>query len=132
MGEYLADDVGIFDAGDDLHGIAAGLAGFDIDAEYALKPLGPCHGGMALGRGLVLCRMGSCGFASLAASSRSDQCPVLTVGCEDAVEAGEVDPGFWHEGGEARDKVQGLEDHMGSAITPGVLEGVAHLAMLSQ
>ena len=47
MGEYLADDVGIFDAGEslprersecfgyDLHGIAAGLAGFDIDAEYA-------------------------------------------------------------------------------------------------
>ena len=88
MGEYLADDVGIFDAGDDLHGIAAGLAGFDIDAEYALKPLCPCNGGMALGRGLVLCRMGSCGLASLAASSRSDQCPVLTVGCEDAVEAG--------------------------------------------
>ena len=131
MGEYLADDVGIFDAGDDLHGIAAGLAGFDIDAEYALKPLYPCHGGMVLGRGLVLCRMGSCGFASLAASSRSDQCPVLTVGCEDAVEAGEVDPGFWHEGGEACDKVQGLEYHMGSAITPAVLEGVAHLAMLS-
>ena len=51
------DDVGIFDAGDDLHGIAAGLAGFDIDAEYALEPLGPCHGGMALGRGLVLCHM---------------------------------------------------------------------------
>jgi hypothetical protein len=53
MGKYLADDVGIFDAGEslprersecfgyELHGIAAGLAGFDIDAEYALKPLGP-------------------------------------------------------------------------------------------
>ena len=50
MGEYLADDVGIFDAGDDLHGIAAGLAGFDIDAEYALKPLGPCHGDTATWR----------------------------------------------------------------------------------
>ena len=27
---------------------------------------------------------------------------MLTVGCEDAVEAGEVDPGFWHEGGASR------------------------------
>jgi hypothetical protein len=55
MGKYLADDVGIFDAGEslprersecfgyELHGIAAGLAGFDIDAEYALKPPGPCQ-----------------------------------------------------------------------------------------
>ena len=36
------------------------------------------------------------------------------------------------DAGEACDKVQGLEDHMGGAITPGVLEGVAHLSMLSQ
>ncbi|TCK18702.1 hypothetical protein DFR30_1986 [Thiogranum longum] len=47
---------------------------------------------------------------------------------EDFVEAGEVGPGFWYKGGEACDKVQGLEDHMGSAITPGGLEGVADLA----
>ena len=26
MSKYLADDIGSFDAGDDLHGIAAGLA----------------------------------------------------------------------------------------------------------
>jgi hypothetical protein len=94
MGEYFFDHCRILDAGNDLHGAATGLAGFDIDAEYALKPLGPCHGGMVLGQGLVFCRMGRRGFASLAASSRSDQCPVMTVGCDDAVEAGQVDPGF--------------------------------------
>ena len=38
MGGYLADDVGIYDAGDDLHGIAAGLAGFDIDAGMPENP----------------------------------------------------------------------------------------------
>jgi len=31
--EYLPDHLGIFDAGDDLHGSAAGLASLDIDVE---------------------------------------------------------------------------------------------------
>lgn len=48
MVENLADDDGVFDAGDDLHGATAGLAGFDVDVEHALHVLCPRHHGTAL------------------------------------------------------------------------------------
>jgi hypothetical protein len=48
MGEYLLNHFGIFDAGNDLHGTAAVLAGGDIDIEYPFEPLSPSHGGVAL------------------------------------------------------------------------------------
>jgi len=35
VGEYFLDDHGVFDAGDDFNGAAAGTAGFDVDIEYA-------------------------------------------------------------------------------------------------
>jgi len=38
-----ADDLRVFDAGDDLHRPAALLAGFDLDAEDAFEPLRPAH-----------------------------------------------------------------------------------------
>ena len=34
--------------GDDLHGAAAGLAGFDVDVEHALESLCPSHGDVPL------------------------------------------------------------------------------------
>ena len=98
MIEDLADDQRVFNAGNDLHWAAANMAGFDIDAEHALEPLCPGHGGMALGGCSVLCFIG--GLAALAAPGRCDQRPVLAVGCEHAMETGEVDAGFGDQGGE--------------------------------
>jgi hypothetical protein len=100
--------------------------------EYPLEPLCPCHGGMALGRCSVYWFVGRSGFSSLSTSGGRDGCPVLAVGCEHAVETGEVDAGFGHQGGEACDEIQRLEDHMGGAITPGVLEGVSDLAVFGE
>ncbi len=85
MVENLADDAGIFNAGDDFHGTAAGLAGFDIDAEYPLEALCPGHGHMALDRSSLRCLLGSSGLATLTTPGRSNQCPVLTVGSEHAM-----------------------------------------------
>lgn len=132
MVENRADDAGIFNAGDDLHGTAAGLAGFDIDAEYPLEALCPGHGHMALDWSSIRRLLGSAGLAPLITPGRSNQRPVLTVGSEHAVEAGEVDSGFWNQRSEACDEIQWLEDDVGRAIMPGVLEGVAHLAVFGQ
>jgi hypothetical protein len=43
MGEYPLDHFGFFNAGNDLHGTAAVLAGGDIDIEYSFEPLSPSH-----------------------------------------------------------------------------------------
>ncbi len=89
--EYLPDHLGIFDAGDDLHGSAAGLASLDIDVEHALEALRPGHDDMAFG-GCPFCKsIGSIGIASLAPAGRRDQCPVIAVGGEYAMEAGKID-----------------------------------------
>ena len=91
MVEYLPDHLGIFDAGDDLHGSAAGLASLDIDVEHALETLRPGHDDMAFD-GCPFCKsIGSIGIASLAPAGRRDQCPVIAVGGEYAMEAGKID-----------------------------------------
>lgn len=41
MGEYFPDEVGIYDAGDDLHGSAAGVASSDFNIEHAFEALRP-------------------------------------------------------------------------------------------
>jgi len=43
--EDFADNQRIFDAGDDLHGALADLAGLDVGIEYTLEPLCPCLAG---------------------------------------------------------------------------------------
>ena len=106
MIENLADDDGIFNAGDDLHGATAGRTGGDVDVEYPLEGLCPGHGPVALDRGSVRCLLGSFGLASLTTSGRSNQCPVFTVGCEYAMKSGEVGAGFRYQGGEAGDEIQ--------------------------
>jgi len=54
--------------------------------------------------------------------------PVLAVWRKDPVEASEVDSGFWHQGGQPGNEVNWFKYHMGSAITVGRLELIAHLA----
>ena len=46
--------------------------------------------------------------------------------------AGQVDPGFWNQCGEARDEVKGFEDDMSGAVVPGGFEGVADLARFGE
>jgi hypothetical protein len=46
MGEYLSDDIGIFDAGDDLDG-ATRVTGLDVNLEYPPQTLRPSHRGSA-------------------------------------------------------------------------------------
>lgn len=93
MAEDLADHDGIFDAGNDFHGAATGLAGFDVDVEGPLEALCPSHGGMTPGGGLVRGFVRRVGFSSLTTPGRSNQCSMVDVGREHAVEAGEVDAG---------------------------------------
>ena len=116
MVENRADDAGIFNAGDDLHGTAAGLAGFDIDAEYPLEALCPGHGHMALDWSSIRRLLGSAGLAPLITPGRSNQRPVLTVGSEHAVEAGEVDSGFGHQGSIPGNDVQGCTNAAGAGM----------------
>jgi len=47
MRQDALDHGRIFDAGNDLHLPATGLAGLDIDPEYELQTLRPCDGRMA-------------------------------------------------------------------------------------
>jgi len=44
--EDLFDDSRIFYTGNHLDGTATILTGFNVDIEYSLQPLGPCHGGV--------------------------------------------------------------------------------------
>jgi hypothetical protein len=86
------------------------------DAEYPLEALCPGHGHMALDRSSVRCLLGSSGLATLTTPGRSNQCPVLTVGSEHAVEAGEFDAGFGYQCGEAGDEIQWLEEQQPHGI----------------
>ena len=59
--------------------------------KHALEALGPGHDDMAFG-GCPFCKsIGSIGIASLAPPTRRDQCPVIGVGGEYAMEAGKID-----------------------------------------
>jgi len=46
----LCDDRRIFDTGDNLEHTAAMLTGFNVNIEYSLQPLSPCHRSILLRR----------------------------------------------------------------------------------
>ena len=56
-----------------------------------------------------------------------DTAAVLEVRGEHAVVSGEMGAGAWNEGGEAGDKVDGVEYDMSGPVTEGVLESVQDL-----
>ena len=56
-----------------------------------------------------------------------DTAAVFAVRGEHAVVSGEMGAGAWHEGGEAGDKVDGVEYDMSGPVTEGVLESVQDL-----
>ena len=99
MIQYASDDVRFFDAGDDLHGATADLAGLDVDVEHVLEALRPGHGGA-----------------------------LRAVRSEDPVVADEVDARFGDKGSEAGHKIQWLEEHVGGAIAIGGFERKSHEA----
>ena len=82
MGEHLLDHFGIFNAGNDLHGTAAVLAGSNVDIEYPFEPLSPCHCGMTFGGRPVYGGGGCFGFSSFAPSRGGNQYPKSAVGSE--------------------------------------------------
>ncbi len=90
--EDLLDHHRVFDAGDDFHGTAAGAAGLDVDIEYTLEPLCPCHRRSPL---CWCCRF--IGYSDLVAPAplcRRDQRPVLAVGVEYTVKRVRLMRGF--------------------------------------
>ena len=114
----LLNHLGIFDTGNHFDLTAAVLADFDIDVEDALESLHPGHGAVSLCGTLVLPvgigRFWWIGF--LAAFGRCDLHTAFAVGCEDAMEACKIDARFWHQCSQLRHEVQGLKDHVSSAI----------------
>ena len=118
MGEDLVDDLGRFDAGDDAQRTATHATVFDVDVEDALEPLAPAHGRGTICMGLAGGSMGRVG---------DDAVAVFAVRGEHAVVWGEMGAGARHEGGEAGDKVDGVEHDMSGAVIEGVLESIHDL-----
>jgi hypothetical protein len=68
-------------------------------------------------------------LVALAALGWRHLCTMRAVGCENAVEASQVDPGFGHQGDESCNEVHRLEDDVRGAIALRCLELVTHLAI---
>ncbi len=75
--------------------------------EYALQALRPGHGGVRFGGGFCFPFEGS-----LPALGLRDVGALVVVRGKDAVIARQVDAGVWHEGGEACDEIERLEEDM--------------------
>ena len=106
MSEYLSDDHGVFsaiapgmalpptslwsNAGNDVHITATFIAGFNINIEHPLQPLSPGHGCAAFCWCLVLFVIYCYGFFAFTSFGWRYQCPVFAIGCEYAMETGEV------------------------------------------
>jgi len=125
--QYLPDSHGIFHAGNDAHRALTLLTGFDVDMEHPFQSLSPTHRHMALGEAAVILILTSL-LAPLAPACGCDESPVFAIGGEYPMEAGKVNSRLGHQGRQPRHKIQWLEDHMGSTVSEGRLEFVAHLA----
>ena len=132
MGEYLVDHIGIFDAGNDLHGTAAVLAGSNVDIEYPFEPLSPCHCGMTFGGRPVYGGGGCFGFSSFAPSRGGNQYPKSAVGSEHAMKASQIDAGLGYQCSEASHEIQWFEDDVGGTVVPRSFERVANLAVCGE
>ena len=90
------------------------------------------HGRPAFaGRG-VFRRMQRVGLVALAVLGRRHLRTMRAVGGENAVEAGQVDPGLGHQGDKPGDEIQRFEDDLRGAIAVRRLELVAHLAIVGE
>jgi hypothetical protein len=125
--EYLLNHHRVFDAGNDLHGPAAGRTGLNVDAKDAFQALRPGHGGPALSRRWWF--IGYPGLVALAPFGRGDQGAMFTVRRKHAVESCQVHSGLGHQGGEPGHEIQRLEDDVRGAITVRCLELVTDVAI---
>ena len=125
MGEDSLDDLGSLDARDGTQCAATHATVFDVDVEDSLEPLHPTHG-----RGTRRMRLAG----GLMGRAGDDTAAMFEVRGEHAVVSGEMGAGAWHRassrrerhfrGGEAGDKVDGVEYDMSGPVTEGVLESV--------
>ena len=113
----------VLDAGDDLHGATAMVAGLDVDSEYPFKALGPGHGGAALGGGLGF------GRDSVTAPGRRDLLSQMTVGREEPMEAGQIHAWFGHQSGQPGNEVERLENDVGGAVAVRGFQGVSNIPL---
>ena len=126
-GVVLVNHCRILDAGDDFDGTPALTAGFDVDVEHPFEALCPSHGCMAFGRCLL--RTGCLRLVAPAPPGRRHLGAVGAVGGKHAVVAGEIDSRPRHQGGQAGDEVQRLEDNVGGAVAIRCLQLVADVAV---
>lgn len=129
MIQYLPNHHRILNTRYDPDWPLASLTSFDVDVEHPLQALGSGHGGMALGWCLVVRVDSGLGLAApLTPPGGRDQRPVLAVGGKHPMEASKVHSWLGDQGGQSRQKIQRLEDHMGGAVSARGLEFIAHLA----
>lgn len=108
VGKDLLDHHRIFNAGDDLDGVAAAVADLDVDVENALQALPPSHCGPAFSGRSVFGRIRRASLVALAAFGRRHLRTMRTIGGENAVKSSQVDPGLGYQGDEPGDEVQWL------------------------
>ena len=102
MLEDAADDLRVFDAGDDLHRAATVLAGLDLDAEDAFEELRPTHRGVRWHRTALprACR------TTAAALGGHDLRTQAVIRCKHPVVARQVHSGAGHQSGQPGQKIQ--------------------------
>lgn len=132
MGQYLLDDGRVFNAGDNLHWPLTLVTFGDIDTKDTLKPSCPGHGGMFLHGRAFIGFDGVVLLCSLAPFGRGNGDSVLTVEGKDTVETGQVNPRFGYQSSKPGDKIQGLKNHMRSAIAVRRFELITHPAIFGQ
>jgi len=132
VSEYLLDDHGIFDAGNDPDITAAFTAGFNINIENPLQPLCPGHGCAAFCWSLVLSGFCCYRFLSFTSFGWCYQCPVLAIGRKHPVKADEVNSGPGNQSDQSGDKVQWLKYDMRGAVVPRCFQLIADLTIAGQ
>jgi len=66
--------------------------------------------------------LGGSGFGAPPPLRRCHRCSLLAVRGKYPMEVRQIDPGFWHQGGEPGDEIERLEDDMRGAVTVRRLE----------
>lgn len=110
MGEDMADQRWVLDAGNHSERPTAIRAGLNVDLKHAFQSPHPVH----RGGGLVVVY-----FA--AGPVRHDAGAVFAVGCEHPVEASEVEARPGHQSSQSGNEIQWFQYHMSRTVTEGTL-----------
>ena len=116
MLENPGDERRLCNGRDDTHGpTAAARTASQIDREHPAQPLHPAHRGAGLDLNSVLSALGR------GRRSGDDVIAMFGIRGEQTVIAQQMHARARHQGGETRDKVQRLEQHVGGAVGERVL-----------